>query len=59
MAKKKGIPILISLDAQSSTDGHVEEPIRMITTGEMFEHADETVIHYEESLDESESPQKI
>ena len=59
MAKKKGIPILISLDAHSSTDGRQEDPIRMITTGEMFERADETVIRYEESLDENDEPQKI
>ncbi len=57
MAAKKGIPILISLDAQSSAEG--EDTLRLITTGELFERADETVIRYEESLDEQEPPQKI
>jgi uncharacterized beta-barrel protein YwiB (DUF1934 family) len=59
MTAKKGIPILISLDAQSTADGRPEDTLRLITTGELFERADETVIRYEESLDEQEPPQKI
>jgi uncharacterized beta-barrel protein YwiB (DUF1934 family) len=59
MAAKKGIPILISLDAQSTAAGKPEEILRLITSGELIERAGETVIRYEESLDEKEPPQKI
>ena len=57
--KAKGVPILISLDAQSTTDGQPEDVMRMITTGELLERPDETIIRYEESLDESEPPQQM
>jgi len=59
MAARKGIPILISLDAQSTTDGKPEDTLRLITSGTLIERAGETVIRYEESLDEQEPPQKI
>lgn len=59
MTAKKGIPILISLDAQTNGDGEKEDVMRLITTGELFETPKETVIRYEESLDEKEPPQKI
>jgi uncharacterized beta-barrel protein YwiB (DUF1934 family) len=59
MATGKGIPILISLDAQTTADGRPEDGVRLITTGEMFENPGETLIRYEESLDEEEPPQKI
>jgi len=59
MAAIKSIPILISLDAQSNTEGQPEDTMRLITTGELFEKQDETVIRYEESIDENEPPQKI
>lgn len=59
MEATKGIPILISLDAQSTTDGQPEETMRMITTGELFETPGETVIRYEETLDEGTSAQKV
>ena len=59
MTAIKGIPILISLDAQATTDGQPEETMRLITTGELLEKPEETVIRYEESLDENEPPQKI
>ena len=59
MAAVKGIPILISLDAQSTTDGQPEDTMRLVTTGELFETPDEVMIRYEESLDENEPPQQI
>ena len=59
MGAIKSIPILISLDAQSTTDGQPEDTMRLITTGELIEQPDETIIRYEESIDESEPPQKI
>ena len=59
MAAIKGIPILISLDAQSNTENQPEDTMRLITTGELIEKTDETLIRYEESLDENEPPQKI
>ncbi|NLI22568.1 MAG: DUF1934 domain-containing protein [Clostridiales bacterium] len=59
MAAHKGIPILISLDAQSNTENQPEDTMRLITTGELIEKPDETLIRYEESLDENEPPQKI
>ena len=59
MAAIKGIPILISLDAQSTTEGQPEDTMRLITTGELFENGNDVVIRYEESIDESEPPQKI
>jgi len=59
MAAIKSIPILISLDAQSNTEGQPEDTMRLITTGELIEKQDEVVIRYEESIDESEPPQKI
>ncbi|MEA4927216.1 MAG: DUF1934 domain-containing protein [Candidatus Limiplasma sp.] len=59
MAATKGVPILISLDAQATAEGQTEEPMRLITTGELFQKPEETVIRYEESLDENEPPQKI
>ncbi|HNX62233.1 MAG TPA: DUF1934 domain-containing protein [Candidatus Limiplasma sp.] len=59
MKANKGIPILISLDAQSAANSQPEDAIRLITTGELYESAEETVLRYEESLDEQEPPQKI
>jgi uncharacterized beta-barrel protein YwiB (DUF1934 family) len=59
MAAKKGVPILISLDAQSTAGGRPEDGMRLITTGKLYENQNETVIRYEESLDEKEPPQKI
>lgn len=59
MTAKKGIPILISLDAQTNADGDKEDVMRLITTGELIETQQETVIRYEETLDEKEPPQKI
>ena len=59
MAAIKGIPILISLDAQSNTENQPEDTMRLITTGELFDRGNEVVIRYEESLDENEPPQKI
>jgi uncharacterized beta-barrel protein YwiB (DUF1934 family) len=59
MAESKGVPILISLEAQSTADERPEDAIRLITTGKLFERDEETVIKYEESLDEKEPPQKI
>lgn len=59
MGAIKGIPILISLDSKTSTDEQPEETMRMITTGELIEKADETLIRFEETMDESEPPQKI
>ncbi len=58
-ARKEGIPILISLDAKSAADGQPEDVMRMITSGELFEKKDETIIRYEENLDENEPPQQI
>lgn len=59
MGAIKGTPILISLDSKTSTDEQPEETMRMITTGELIEKADETLIRFEETMDESEPPQKI
>ena len=59
MGANKGTPILISLDSVTSTDEQPEETMRMITTGELIEKADETLIRFEETIDESEAPQKI
>ena len=59
MGASKGIPILISLDAHANTDGQPEDTMRLITTGQLFEAKDETVIRYEESLDEGEPQQQI
>ena len=59
MTADKGIPILISLDAQSNTDGQPEDTMRLITTGILLEKPDETIIRYQESLDENEPPQQI
>jgi uncharacterized beta-barrel protein YwiB (DUF1934 family) len=59
MGAIKGTPILISLDSVTSTDEQPEETMRMITTGELIEKADETLIRFEETIDESEAPQKI
>lgn len=59
MASVKGIPILISLDAQSTTDEQPEDTMRLITTGELWKKPDQTLIRYEESLDENEPPQQI
>lgn len=59
MGTSKGIPILISLDAQSAINGQPEETIRLITTGEMQEKHGITIIHYQETLDETEPPQDI
>ena len=59
MAATKSTPILISLDAQTNTDGQPEDTMRLITTGELIEKPNETLIRYEESLDEREPPQKI
>lgn len=59
MAAVKSIPILISLDAQSNTEGQPEDTMRLITTGELILKQDEVIIRYEESIDESEPPQKI
>ena len=59
MAERKGVPILISLDAQSTTEGQPEDSMRLITTGELLETPEEVIVRYEESLDESEPPQQI
>lgn len=59
MGAVKGVPILISLDAQSTTEGQPEDTMRLITTGQLFETPDATVIQYEETFDEKEPPQKI
>ena len=59
MGASKGIPILISLDAHANTDGQPEDTMRLITTGILLEKPDETIIRYQESLDENEPPQQI
>lgn len=59
MAGIKGVPILISVDANTSGEDKPEEALRLITTGRLYERPDETMIRYEESLDEQEPPQKI
>jgi uncharacterized beta-barrel protein YwiB (DUF1934 family) len=59
MRANKGVPILISLDAQTITDGQPEDVIRLITTGELVENLGETIIRYDESLEENEPPHHI
>ena len=59
MAEIKGIPILISLDAQSTSEGQPEDTMRLITTGELFEKPGNVVIRYEETIDENEPAHKI
>ena len=59
MGASKGIPILISLDAYTNTDGQPQDTMRLITTGQLFEDDNETVIKYEETLDENEPPHRI
>lgn len=59
MGASKGVPILISMNARSATEGQPEDALQLITSGELFEDAGETVIRYEESLDENEPPQKV
>ncbi len=59
MGSIKGMPILISLESKTSADEKPEETMRMITAGELIEKADETLIRFEETIDENEPPQKI
>lgn len=59
MGASKGVPILISLNARFGTEGQPEDALQLITNGELFEDAGQTVIRYEESLEEDAPPQKV
>lgn len=59
MNTKKGIPILISLDAKFTTEGQEEDSMRLITTGELSKNEEGYIIRYEESIDEDQPPQHV
>ncbi|MBN1777163.1 MAG: DUF1934 domain-containing protein [Clostridiales bacterium] len=59
MNDRKGIPILISLDARFSAEGQEEDSMRLITTGELEKNAEGYVIRYEESIDEDSPPHQV
>ena len=53
------VPVLISINASAHRDEASEEPIAMLTSGELVFERDMTTLRYEETLDESLPPQSI
>lgn len=55
----KTIPVLISINASAHRDYSGEEPMAMLTSGELCVTPERMIVRYEETLDESAPPQPI
>ncbi|MEG0049120.1 MAG: DUF1934 domain-containing protein [Clostridia bacterium] len=53
------IPVLISISANAHRDDDNDEPMSLLTVGEMTLDGEKTTIHYEETLDESIPAQPV